>query len=110
MYEFYYKSLEPYWHNKVHLHYMDTDSFVLSFEAHQEKLIEFLKQNKDEFDFYELDKSNELYDPINKKVIGKMKNETSPVLVLDSSTGLRSKSYSFSYDNPIGTEGASRVV
>ena len=35
-YEFYYKSLEPYWHNKVHLHFMDTDSFVLSFEANQE--------------------------------------------------------------------------
>ena len=51
MYEFYYKSLEPYWHNKVHLHYMDTDSFVLSFEANQENYIEFLKQNKGEFDF-----------------------------------------------------------
>ena len=48
MYETYYKSLEPYWHNKVHLHYMDTDSFVLSFEANQENLIEFSKQNKDE--------------------------------------------------------------
>ena len=47
---------------------MDTDSSVLSFEANQEKLIEFLKQNKDEFDFSELDKSHELYNPINKKV------------------------------------------
>ena len=56
-----------------------------------------LKQNKDEFDFSELDKSNELYNPINKKVIGKMKIETSPVLVLDSFLALRSKSYSFSY-------------
>ena len=42
MYEFYYKSSEPYWQNKVHLHYMDTDSFVLSFEANQKNLIEFL--------------------------------------------------------------------
>ena len=56
-----------------------------------------LKQNKDEFDFSELDKSNELYNPMNKKVIGKMKIETSPVLVLDSFLALRSKSYSFSY-------------
>ena len=99
MYEVYYHTLEPYWQNKVHLHYMDTDSFVLSFEANQENLIESLKQNKDEFDFSELDKSHELYDPINKKVIGKMKIETSPVLVLDTFTALRSKSYSFSYNS-----------
>ena len=90
MYEFYYKGLEPYWQNQVPLHYIDTDSFVLSFEANQENLIEFLKQNKDEFDFSDINKSNELYDPINKKVIGKLKIETSPLLVLDSFTALRS--------------------
>ena len=88
MCEFYYKSSEPYWHNKVHLHYIDTDSFVLSFEANQETLIEFLNQNKDEFDFSDIDKSNELYDPIYKNVIRKMKIETSPVLMLDSFTAL----------------------
>ena len=81
MYEFNFQSSEPYWQNKVYLHYMDTDSFVLSFEANQENLIQFLKQNIDEFDFSELGKSNELYNPISKKVIGKMKIETSPVLV-----------------------------
>ena len=99
MYELYYHTLEPYWQNKVQLHYMDTDSFILSFNANNRELINFLQQNKDEFDFSELDKSHELYDPINKKVIGKMKNETSPVLVLDTFTALRSKSYSFSYIN-----------
>ena len=98
MYEFYYNTLEPHWQNKVQLHYMDTDSFVLSFDSQLEKLIEFLKQNKDEFDFSELDIAHQLYNPTNKKVIGKMKNETSPVLVLDSFTALRAKSYSFSYN------------
>ena len=52
---------------------MDTDSFILSFDTNQENLIEFLKQTKDKFDFSELDKSQELYDPTNKKVIGKGK-------------------------------------
>ena len=99
MNEFYYHTLEPYWQNKVKLHYMDTDSFILSFNANNRELINFLQENKDEFDFSELDKSHELYDPINKKVIGKMKIETSPVLVLDTFTGLRSKSYSFSYNS-----------
>ena len=76
---------------------MNTDSFVLSFDTNQGILIEFLKQNKHEFDFSELDISRELYNPFNKKVIGKLKTETSPVLVLDSFTALRSKTYSFSY-------------
>ena len=105
LYEFYYHTLEPYWQNKVQLHYMDTDSFILSFDTNQENLIEFLKQTKHKFDFRELDKSHELYDPTNKKVVGKMKIETSPVLVLDSFVALRSKSYSFSYNSiPNGTQ------
>ena len=83
----------------MQLHYMDTDSFFLSFDTNHPELINFLQENKDEFDFSELDKSHELYKPINKKVIGKMKIETSPVLVLDTFTALRSKSYSFSYNN-----------
>ena len=64
-----------------------------------ENFIEFLKQNKDEFDFSELDNVHQLYNPTNKKVIGKMKFETNPVLLLDNFTALRSKSYSFSYNN-----------
>ena len=99
MYEFYYNKLQPYWKQSIQLHYMDTDSFILSFDTNHQELINFLQENKDEFDLSELDKSNELYDPINKKVIGKMKIETSPVLVLDTFTALRSKSYSFSYNS-----------
>ena len=99
MYEFYYNKLQPYWKQSIQLHYMDTDSFILSFDTNHQELINFLQENKDEFDFSELDKSHELYDPINKKVIGKMKIETSPVLVLDTFTALRSKSYSFSYNS-----------
>ena len=33
MYELYYICLVPYWHEKLHLHYMDTDRFVLSFNV-----------------------------------------------------------------------------
>ena len=102
MYEFYYNKLQPYWKQSIQLHYMDTDSFILSFDTNHQELINFLQENKDEFDFSELHPSDELYDPINKKVIGKMKIETSPVSVLDTFTALRSKSYSFSYNNPNG--------
>ena len=48
---------------------------------------------RNEFNFSELDKSHEFNDPFNKKVIGVMKIETSPVLVLDSFTVLRIKSF-----------------
>ena len=110
MYEFYYNKLQPYWKQSIQLHYMDTDSFILSFDIIHQELINFLQENKDEFDFSELNKSDELYDPINKKVIGKMKIETSPVLVLDTFTALRSKSFSFSYNNPNGTQCASGIT
>ena len=54
---------------------MNTGSFVLSFDSQWEYLIEFLKQNKDEFDFRERDNAHQLYNPTNKKVLGKMKIE-----------------------------------
>ena len=95
MYEFYYHKLQPYYNNNVKLHYMDTDSFILSIKT--EDLIKDLEYFKDDFDFSERDENHELYDTINKKVIGKMKIERSPIIELDNFVALRSKSYSFSY-------------
>ena len=62
-------------------------------------MIKDLEYFKDDFDFSELDKNHKLYNPINKKVIGKMKIETSPIIELTEFIALRSKSYSYSYDN-----------
>ena len=109
MYEFYYKRLEPYWQNKVHLHYMDTASFVLSFDKNNREQKNFLQQSKAEFDFSELGPSHELYNPNNKKRLGKMKIETSSVLVLDSFTALRSKSSSFSYNTQSASGGIQKA-
>ena len=95
MYEFYYHKLQPYYNNNVKLHYMDTDSVILSIETGD--LIKDWEYFKNDFDFSELDKNHELYDTINKKVIRKMKIETSPIIELDNFVALRSKSYSFSY-------------
>ena len=52
---------------------------------------------KNDFDFSELDENHQLFDTINKKVIGKTKIETSPSFELDNFVALRSKSYSFRY-------------
>ena len=55
----------------MQLHYLDTESFVLSFDANNQNLTIFLQQNKDDFDFSELQKGHEIFGPITKKVIGK---------------------------------------
>ena len=95
MYEFYYHKLQPRFSSRVKLHYMDTDSFILSIKTGD--LIKDLEFFKVDFDFSELDENHELYNPVNKKVIGKMKIETSPIIELDNFVAMRSKSYSFSY-------------
>ena len=95
MYEFYYHKLKPYYNCSVKLHYMDTDTFILSIKTGD--LINDLEYFKDDFDFRELDENHELYNSINKQVIGKMKIETSPIIELHNFVALRSKSYSFSY-------------
>ena len=99
MYEFYYHKLQPYYNKKIKLHYMDTDSFILSIKTGD--LINDLEYFKDDFDFSELDENHELYNSINKKVIGKMKIETSPIIELDNFIALRPKSYSFSYGSTV---------
>ena len=97
MYEFYYHKLQPYYSSSVKLPYLDTDSFILSIKTGD--LINDLEYFKDDFHFSELDENHELYDTTNKKFIGKMKIETSPIIELDNFVALRSKSYSFSYKN-----------
>ena len=63
MYEFYYHKLQPYYKEKVKLHCMDTDFFILSIKTNN--LSEDLKIFKDDFDFSELDKDQPLYDTTN---------------------------------------------
>ena len=74
---------------------MKTDSFILSIKTGD--LIKDMEYFKNDFDFSELDENHEMYGTINKKVIGKMKMETSPIIELDNFVALRSKSYSVSY-------------
>ena len=73
-YETYYDKLQPYFgRENLHLHYMDTDSFVLSVNTK-----DIIKDSKklDIFDFSNLDENHELFSNKNKKVIGKFKKET----------------------------------
>ena len=94
MYETFYDKLQPYFgQGKIQLHYMDTDSFVLSVNTKDN--IKDLKNLADIFDFSNLDEILELFNNKNKKVIGKYKIETPKNIWIDEFICLRSKCYAF---------------
>ena len=94
MYETFYDKLQPYFGQKsIQLHYMDTDSFVLSVNTKDN--IKDLKNFEDIFDFINLDENHELFSNKNKKVIGKFKIETPKNIWIDEFICLRSKCYAF---------------
>ena len=98
MYETYYDILQPYFRmENIQLHYMDTDSFILS--VNTKNLIEDLKNLGNVFDFSNLNQSHELFSNKNKKVIGKIKIETPKNLIINEFVCLRSKMYSFKCGN-----------
>ena len=94
MYETYYDKSQPYFgQENIQLHYMDTDSFILS--VNTKDIIKDLKNIEDIFDFSNLDKNHELFSNKNKKVIGKFKIETPKNIWIDEFVCLRSKMYAF---------------
>ena len=94
MYETYYDILQPYFgQENIQLHYMDTDSFVLSVNTND--IIKDLKNLEDIFDFSNLDENHEIFNIKNKKVIGKFEIETPKIIWIDEFVCLRSKTYAF---------------
>ena len=57
MYETYYDKLQPYFgQEKIQIHYVDTDAYVLSIDSNNN--IKDLKNLEDIFDFSNLDKNH----------------------------------------------------
>ena len=103
MYETYYDKLQPYFgQENIHLHYMDTDSFVLS--VNTKDIIKDLENLEDIFNFNNLDENHELFSNKNKKVIGKFKIETPKNIWIDEFVCLRSKMYAFKCGDDSGNE------
>ena len=71
--------------------FTDTDS--LAFEIKSKNVYEEFCKWKDLFDFSNYSKDSRFYNESNKKVIGKMKDEYSGVII-DEFIGLKSKVYS----------------
>ena len=93
--ETYYDILRRYFEQEnIHLHYMDTDSFVLS--VNTKDIIKDLKKKLENiFDFSNLDKNHELFSNKNKKVLGRYKIETPKIIWIDEYICLRIKIYAF---------------
>ena len=82
IYETYCGKLQPYFGEKnPHLHYMGTDSFILS--VNTKDIIKDSKNLGDIFDCSKLDENHELFSNKNKKVIGKFKIETPKNIWID---------------------------
>ena len=99
MYEFWYDYLKPKYKDKVKLCYMDTDSFVTYIETE-----DFYKDISNDvekwFDTSNYDKNNErpLEIGVNKKVIGKFKDELGGKIMKEF-FALRAKTYTYLLDD-----------
>lgn len=96
MYDFHYNfMLKKIERENMDLLFTDTDS--LCYNIKKTDVFQIMKENKDYFDLSEYSKDSELYDPTNKKVIGKFKNES--IQQITEFVGLRAKLYAYSVDH-----------
>ena len=89
MYEFDYKYIKNKFDAK--LLFTDTDSLV--YEIKTEDVYEDFYRDKNLFDFSDYPLDSKFFDPVNKKAIGKMKDEFKGKIISDFA-GLKSKMYS----------------
>ena len=71
-----------------------TDTYSLCYEIRNKDIYEIIKDNKQYFDLSDYPKEHPLYDPTNKKVIGKFKDEANGKIITEF-CGLRSKCYCY---------------
>ena len=89
MYDFHYNFIKK--HFDAELLFTDTD--ILTYEIKSEDVYEEFFKHKHLFDFSNYPKDSKFFDPTNKKVIGKMKDEKEGK-INDEFVGLKSKMYS----------------
>ena len=96
MYDFHYNfMLKKIARSDIDLLFTDTDSLCYVVRKHD--IFDIMKTNKDYFDLSDYPVDHELYDPTNKKVIGKFKNES--IKQITEFCGLRAKLYAYNVDD-----------
>ena len=97
MYNFHYNVMKVIFGDRVHLLYTDTDSFI--YEISSADVYEELRPHaRDYFDFSNYPENHMLKNSCNKKVPGKFKDESASKCITEF-VGLRSKMYSFMFDD-----------
>ena len=92
MYDFHYNYIKKKYGKNAKLLFTDTDSVTYNIKT--EDVYKDFWADKDKFDFSGYKETSDFYDLKNKKVIGKMKDETAGVPIVEF-VGLRSKMYSY---------------
>ena len=92
MYEFWYDHLKEKYNNKIQLIYTDTDSFII--EINTDDIYKDMFENKDLYDFSEYPTDHPNYSLINKKVLGKFKDELNSKIITEF-CALKPKMYSY---------------
>lgn len=93
MYDFYYNTMKPVFGDRMRLGMTDTDSLIMEIRTSDWRSEIAASGLLGEFDFSDYPKDHPYYSPVNKKVVGKFKDELNGVLPLGF-VGLRSKMYS----------------
>ena len=106
MYDFHYNYIKTKYGDKAKLLFTDTDSLTYEIEA-DDVYLDFWN-DKDRFDNSDYPESSPYFDKMNKKVIGKFKDEASGIPIIEF-VGLRSKMYSYIKDNDEGGKTAKGI-
>jgi ribosome-binding factor A len=91
MYDFYYNSIKKQYGEKAQLLYTDTDSLLLHIET--PNIYDDMLRNPELYDTSDYPTHHRLYSTLNKKVVGKFKDECCGNPIVEF-TGLRPKMYS----------------
>ena len=89
MYDFHYNFIK----NNFDAELLFTDTDSLTYEIKSENVSEEFFNQKDLFDFSNYSKDSKLFDQTNRKVIGKMKDQSDGIVVTEF-VGIKSKIYS----------------
>ena len=96
MYDFHYNYIKKKYNNRARLLFTDTDS--LTYEIEAEDVYKDFWNDKDMFDNSDYPESSPYHCNVNKKIIGKFKDEACGILITEF-IGLKSKMYSYIKDN-----------
>ena len=96
MYDFHYNYIKKKYNNRARLLFTDTDS--LTYEIEAEDVYKDFWNDKDMFDSSDYLESSPYYCHVNKKIIGKFKDEACGIPITEF-IGLKSNMYSYVKDN-----------